>query len=192
MSTIADMLALLLISLLHADTDWLSRPKSVARLEDGDILVSVKEVDARAPFKHRLEIEGAGRVRTSARSAFTYASDFERAGRLSGYITKSTYDPKTGLVDATIEAFGYASKIQVKAKAKDDAIEFELIQGPLKGLTARLDFKDVGPKKSEVVMKGGYGYDTFPIPKMFLEFGLEVVFQKMAFRLRQGAEAGTK
>jgi hypothetical protein len=37
-------------------------------------------------------------------------------------------------------------------------------------------------------MTGEYSYDHFPVPKFFLEFGVEVIFQKMALRLRRYVE----
>jgi hypothetical protein len=46
----------------------------------------------------------------------------------------------------------------------------------------------VGPAKTEIGISGKYRYVHFPIPKLFAEFGIEVILQRMAARIREQLE----
>ncbi len=67
-------------------------------------------------------------------------------------------------------------------------IDFEVLDGALRGLRGTFNFTPLGPTKSEVGIQSTFRYDHFSAPKIFLEFGLEVVFQRMAARLRAHVE----
>ena len=52
------------------------------------------------------------------------------------------------------------------------------------GFSGRVALTDLPKNKCEVGFEGDYKYDEFPIPKLFLEFGMEVIFQRIALRMR--------
>lgn len=172
---------------------WKAKEKVYTRIQSGEVIVSVMSVDAVAPFAHRMTINGAGHVRAPRDFVFNYAQDFDQIARLSGYIESAKYDKEAGTIDLHIKALGFKSDVtlSVKTLKEEDPprIDFRIIKGPLTGMENQISFAELPRTKTEVGIHGNYSYDKFPIPKMFLEFGLEVVFQRMASRLRQQAEA---
>lgn len=98
---------------------------------------------------------------------------------------------------------GYKAELTVGLKAEKDIrkLEFEILKGPMAGMRSRLVMTEVAATtsglnpsgvKTEVGIDGEYQYDQFPLPRFFLQFGLEVIFQKMATRMRNEAEAAFK
>lgn len=172
---------------------WKAKEKYFERVRDGEVLVAVRSVPrANAKLKNTLSLAGGGHVRAPAPYVFATAVDFEKIARLTGYIESAKWTAEKNLLSLEISAYGYKSSMDltlgVHADSDPKAVSFEVIKGPLQGLTARLHFLELSSAKTEIGMSGEYSYDQFPIPKFFLEFGMEVVFQKMAVRLRSYVE----
>ena len=172
---------------------WQAKDKVYERVKSGEIIVAVTSASPEAPLKNRLTINGGGWVRAPRDFVFEYAQDFDKLARLSGFIEKSAYDKDGGNIRLTVSALGYKAELKAKVASVRDAdpkrIEFEVVEGVVKGMRNQILFVNPeSPGKTEVAIQGEYRYDTFPIPKAFLEFGMEVVFQKMAARLRQQVE----
>lgn len=186
-------LAALGVAGAEAPPFWKAKEKVYSRVREGEVIVSVRSGDPVQPFKKRLTINGGGHVQAPRDFVFAYAQDFDQIARLSGFIQKAKYDAEAGTVDADIAAFGYKSSFRLKVSSDSSAepkrIGLEMVKGPLTGLRSSVTFASLSGDKTEVGIEGDYRYDEFPIPKMFLEFGMEVVFQKMAVRLRSTAEA---
>lgn len=190
-------LAYLVLAWAADDTPfWKAKEKIYQRIQDGEVIVSVKSADAKAPFKHRLEINGGGQARAPRDFAFNFARDYDHIARLSGYIDKAKYHPETKRIEVHVSAFAFSADLELKVNDVPDAdpkrIEFDIVKGPMTGLNVRLEFAALNAAKTEIGMRGAYDYDTFPLPKMFLEFGMEVIFQKTAVRLRSEVEKEAK
>lgn len=173
---------------------WKSKDKVYQRIQNGEVIVSVAAAAPAPPQAKRLTIQGGGHVRAPRDFVFTYARDFDQIARLSGFIQKSKYNKDDQTIDISVSALGHTADLRLavktEAEAAPKAIEFEVIRGPLTGMKNRVTFAELSkPTLSEVGIAGEYRYDQFPIPQFFLEFGMEVVFQKIATRLRQQAEA---
>jgi hypothetical protein len=67
-----------------------------------------------------------------------------------------------------------------------------VISGVMTGMRGTLLVRDAGFQRANISLVGEYHYSEWPIPKLFLEFGLEVVLQKFAERLRSLIEADFK
>ena len=97
------------------------------------------------------------------------------------------------VMDVGLKAYGYRSQfklaVQADAKATPRHLDFHMLTGPMKDFAWRLDFTSIPSAKCEIGIQGDYSYLRFPIPKIFLEFGLEVLFQRMAARLRSHLES---
>lgn len=92
-----------------------------------------------------------------------------------------------------LEAFSHAATLRVdlkpaSAETEPRLIAYKLVGGPMTGFAGQIDFVKVAERKCEVGFVGEYKYDNFPIPRLFLEFGMEVVLQRMAARLRAFTE----
>ncbi|MBX3021334.1 MAG: SRPBCC family protein [Bdellovibrionales bacterium] len=179
-----------------AEPFWKAKEKVYKRIQNGDIVVSVTTVKPEPPFKRKLSINGGGQVRAGRDFVFNYAQDFAQVARLSGFIEKSYYDSSAQTLRLSVAAMGHRAELKLQVKAQAEAepkrVEFTVVEGPLKGMRNTISFTPLSAGKTEVGIEGFYSYDEFPIPKFFLEFGMEVVFQKIATRLRQQAEAAAR
>lgn len=172
---------------------WKTKPKVYKRITDGDVIVVVKDAPAsQGKPKNHLIVQGGGIVSAPAEFVFAKAQDFDQMSRVSGYIKSAKFDAKTEILELTVGAFGHEGKMNLKIKTKADSrprrIDYEVVSGALQGLSGNFAFTELSAKKTEVGMSGDFLYDKFPIPQLFLEFGMEVAFQRMALRLRRFAE----
>jgi hypothetical protein len=172
---------------------WKAKPKVYQRIENREIIVSVnaRATGTGAP-RQALRVEGGGQVAAPYDFVFATTQKYEDLLKSSDYIKSAKYNPETHLLDIEIEAFLHKAQMQIELKARGDVepkrIEYRVVTGPLAGFAGAFNFVAIGERKTEVGISGDYSYDQFPIPRLFLEFGFEVVFQKMALRLRSYVE----
>ena len=171
---------------------WKAKDKVYERVKEGEIIVAVKAEEATSTQK-RLTIAGGGQVAAPRDHVLRLARDYNQVARLSGFVEKSVYHSDTGVMDLHLSIFGHHADVKVAvespASAEPPRLTFRILEGPMQGLRGQLDFVALGPSKTEVGIEGEYAYTRFPLPRFFLEFGLEVAFQKMAARLRQKVES---
>lgn len=169
---------------------WQSKEKAVERIENREILVVVKS--APKDKGKKLVAQGGGRILAPAGFTFERALEFDQLPKLSSYIQEAAFDEKTQRLTIKVSAYGYRDKMRVKldirAKASPQEIGFEVMEGALKGFSGLFWFQPLGPGTSEVGLEGTLSYETLPVPKIFLEFGMEVVLQRLAGKLRRYAE----
>ena len=172
---------------------WKGKEKYYERIKEGEVLVSVRSAEPVNPeHRHSILITGGGRVKAPAIFVFDAALDFERVAKMSGYIEKAKFNVQSKVLTLDLSAYGHKGQmdfaLNINRDAQPKTIGYEVIRGPMMGFRGEFSFEDIGRNVSEVGMGGEFSYKTFPIPKLFLEFGLQVVFQKMAVRLRQNVE----
>lgn len=173
----------------HASYDpfWKSKAKIYDRVQAGEVMVSVsaRDVSPQKP-KWELNVNGGGHVRASCAVVFSEAQNYEETARLTGYVKNPKYDSTTGRMHITISAYTYAREVDLTVTANEGErrIEFRMLNGPMRDFWWALKMTDFKPQVCEIALTGGYKYDEFPIPRLFLEFGMEVVFKRMAERLR--------
>lgn len=179
---------------------WKAKPKVYKRIrEERDIIVSVKSVDdpSVAAEPKILRIEGGGLIHVPMDFAYRQAKDFEDLQKMSDHIRKVEWNEKTRTLFLHTEAFNYHARMTLlvtfQESAEKNAIQFKIIEGVFKGMEGRIDFLP-GPAakdssaSAEIGLAAGYRYNKFPIPAFFLHFGLEVVMQKIAGRMRSFIE----
>jgi hypothetical protein len=172
--------------------------KYYERVQNGEVIVSVSTT-AKAPEltkKWRLILQGGGELKASREFAFATAQKYEDLPRASGYIKKADYDPSSRLLAIDIEAFGYAAHqvVHVVADASGEPwkLKYKVVVGPMAGMHGAVQFYSIKAKVSDVGITGQYDYDKFPIPRMFLSFGMEAMLKFMAVRLRSFVESEFK
>ena len=199
------MACLISLSLASEAPFWKAKPKVFERIQNGEVIVSVtnQKVSEASMPKQRMHLSGAGRVSAPCGFAFRTAQNHEELAKLSGYISNAKYDPKTQVMEFTVSAFFHTSTMGVEIKPFERSaassaekipahIDYRLVSGPMKGLGWNVIFSEIEAKKCEIGVDGEYRYDDFPIPRIFLEFGLEMVLQGMAKRLRSHTEQAYK
>lgn len=173
---------------------WKTKEKWIERVQNGDVVVSVRSHDKEGSPKHVMVLSGGGHVHVPCTYAFKEVQNYEEMAKISGYLRDSKYDSATHTLTFTVSAFFYAStmkaKMEVKSESKPLWLESTLLNGPMQGLFYRLTFTELDSKKCEIGLSGEYAYDVFPIHRLFLEWGMEAVFQGMAKRLRSHVEEG--
>lgn len=173
---------------------WQTKEKVYERIKNGEIIVSVhsEENQTSAMIKSKLLVQGGGWVLAPLDFVYKEALKFDQLPKVSGYVTEARFDSATGILKLKWSAFGHQSEMALKLKLSGDnavrKMDYVIISGPLEGFAGCFEFVSVSSDKTQVGMSGTLGYDRLPIPKIFLEFGLEVVFQKMASRLRGHVE----
>lgn len=189
------ILALFASSTVFAEVPfWKAKDKVYERIQNRDIIVSVKEAGtAKPPFQHRLEMNGAGRLEIPCAYAFKLSQDVVAIADESGYMEKSRYNRETQILSTRIAAYGLKADVETKiaadnSESSEPNLVFEILKGPMTGLKGQFTFFKVAAKKCDIGLSGDYHYDRFPVPQFFLRFGMEVMFQRMAARLRAYAE----
>ena len=65
-----------------------------------------------------------------------------------------------------------------------------VIKGQFLGMTVGFRvLEDAKSRGSEILMTARHPFDKLPLPKLFMEFGLEVVFQQLGHKLRRKIES---
>lgn len=174
---------------------WKAKPKYYERIKNGEILVAVSEDrNQRTADQRVLRINGGGLVAAPRDKTFAIAQRFEEMPNHSDYIKSAVMKRETGELTLVLMAYGYSGTVRVMVKSvpgnsdTPSRLDYVLVSGPLDGLNGQLTFTPVSPKKTEVGLTGELKYREFPLPKIFLEFAAEVIFQRIAFRVRQYAE----
>ena len=67
-------------------------------------------------------------------------------------------------------------------------LQWRIVEGLFRGMIVVFEFQDVGRRKTEISMTALHKFDTLPLPKMFIEFGLEVIMQQAGAKLRSLVE----
>lgn len=169
---------------------WKTKPKVYRRITDhNEIIVAVKTAptaDPKAP--HNLVMAGGGRIAVPLDFAFQRATDFPSLVKMSDHIKEiKIIDPGKEIYIHTA-AFGYHAKMWLKIKLHSDsshaAIDFNVVKGEMTGMAGTISFDKKALEKTEIGIQSHYAFSELPIPRFFAEFGLEVVLQKMAGRIR--------
>ena len=177
---------------------WEKNPKVRRRVsEDRDIIVLVKaQKSERKNYKHKLLMQGIGLVNTPVHEAFRIAKNFNNLKKVSDHIIESKYTEENGQLFMHSEAFGYHAKMhmntQVSEGEQKKSIRFQIYEGVFSGMVGVIRFVEQGSGKSEIQLLCEYHYEKLAIPKLFVEFGLEVVIQKIAAKMRTFLESQDK
>lgn len=165
---------------------WRAKEKVYQRIQNREVIVSVSSHDETAGG-HRLVIRGGGQVNAPCSEVSKSAQNYEPMAKASGYLDDAKFNADTSILEGHIRAYGLKSKLEMKLQTLSPEIGYEILTGPLKGLTGRFQFFDAG-KKCDVGMTGDFAYEKFPVPQFFLRFGMEVMLQRMAGKIRAFAE----
>jgi hypothetical protein len=181
------------------DPFWRRKEKVFQRLkEDRLIAVSVKTRKSSVPgFKEELYLQGAGIMNAPLEFAFTRAQRFEDYPKMSGMIKNSKFDEKSRRLDMTMAAFGYTADLKIDLEfptvaANSRDIRFCVLEGAFKGMNGTLHLEEFNGAKSQISLTSIQGFDKLPIPKFFVEFGLEVAMQMVATKMRTFVEEAYK
>jgi len=181
------LLFLIVFSSAHADDPfWKSKAKVYERVQQGEVIVSVNAHDITPKKPHMdLDIKGGGHVPAPCSFVYAESRKYEQVARYSDYVKEAKFNPDTNQMRVKISAFGFSRELTMAITViADRDTEFRLLDGPMPGFWWRSQMTEFKPGVCEIAMTGGYKYDEFPIPRFFLEFGMEVIFKRMAQQMR--------
>ena len=177
---------------------WRTKERVYKKIVEGRrIVVSVQssKMAASSDFKHHLMMVGAGHTATPLAFAYKIAKDFSHLQKMSSYVKSVSYDVVKHRLFLHTQAFNYHAKMLMRIEFRENLkdgqrkeIAYEIISGVFKGLTGVIRLDEFGPRATEVSLTAEYKYDKLPIPQFFISFGLEVVLQRMAGRMRAYTE----
>ncbi len=175
-----------LVTASEAPPFWKSKSKVYERIQNREIIVSVTSPDK------LLRVSGGGQIQRACSCVVAQTENPKELVASSSYVKNATYDEKSQRLEFTIAAFTREARLQLKLVTVNGPpprrVNFFMESGPLSGFNGKFSFNEINSSNCEVGISGQYQYDHFPLPKFFLEFGLEVIFQRMALGLRTFVE----
>jgi hypothetical protein len=173
----------------------LDRYRKAMLLEDNIWVVAKTRDSDVAGFDEELYIAGAGMTKANKNQAFRQLKKFSEWTELSDYVVASDYSEEKSELFLHLKAYGYFAKMHmdVAFASRDDSHDLfmKVIKGHFLGMTVGFRIqKDAKSRNSEILMTALHPFETLPLPRFFVEFGLEVVFQQLGQRLRQKMELG--
>lgn len=165
---------------------WKSKEKVYERIKQGEVIVSAKSKN------DVLEVQGGGHVEAPREFVIAQTLDFENLPKASSYIEFAKFDAAAQKLKLKIAAFGHRAELLMKVKVDRNAnpprLEYEVLEGALVGMTGVLSFAEINPMRTEVGIFSQFNYGALSVPRIFVEFGFEVVFQRMAINLKNRVE----
>src|SRR5689334_15731029 len=99
------LIILAFIAQVHAEEPfWRSKEKVYERIQNCDVIVSVKSLDRTSGPKHQLSISGGGQVDAPCAFLSEASKDYETFAMESGYVDRVKYDPASKIMDARLSA----------------------------------------------------------------------------------------
>ena len=172
---------------------WQNKPQVLERICDRrEILVSVKEENSEGPIK-KLEMQGVGMVNNTAEQAYKIAKNFKHLEQISDYIKKIEYNEAKRQLFMHSEAFNYPAHMWMLVDYFEEdskkQIRFTVQKGVFSGMKGSITFLNNFINKSQIEFVATYSYRELPMPTFFVEFGLEVIIQKVAAKMRTFIES---
>lgn len=176
---------------------WKAKEKVYQRIQEERAVIFSVRTEKMANDKQTLLWNGGGQ--TSAPLDFTYktAINIEHVKKGIDYIEEIRWEgppfAPTSRLYVKAKAYGLEADMRfIMRTTPSSALHFEIVEGTLKGAEGDFTLVEVvNPdlhKRTEVGMTGHFDYVKFPLPKIFLEFGIEIILQRMAVQMRSYVE----
>ncbi|MBK8204946.1 MAG: hypothetical protein IPK68_22460 [Bdellovibrionales bacterium] len=135
---------------------------------------------------------GGGRA-GSLELAFAEVKKFESLPRISSMVRSAKFDEKARVLRLEVEAFHYRAQLPMKidfqeAETNRRSFDFRVLDGPFQNLQGSFLFEDLEHQTTEFSMTAQMGFVKLPLPRFFVEFGLEVALQLVAKNMRSFIE----
>lgn len=169
---------------------WVTKAKIQKRInEDGDVVVSVTEKTPGLVSKHQLYLQGVGITKAPLSHVDAVARDFSKYPKMSTYVKSAEFDTSQNKLKMTTEAFHYRADLHLKIEfrnisEKEKQIRFRVLEGVFKDMNGVLKMQETAANQTTVSFTGAWDYEKLPIPRFFVEFGMEVALKMMATRMR--------
>lgn len=174
---------------------WIKKPRVVKKMFDSRYIpVSVEVLEpTKAKGKKTLKMQAGAIINVPLKETMRFASNLKNYTRAKPYVEKIEIYDSEKLMYAKTQAYDYYAEflvqhMQATMPEKQAQLQWRIVGGLFKGMTVVYDFKDVGNRKTQIAMSALYKFKKMPLPKLFIEFGLEVIMQRAGAKLRALAE----
>jgi hypothetical protein len=179
-----------------AEPFWRAKPEVYERIKNERYVAISVLSKPTAEKQNHLTISGGGMMNVPQDYAFLAGTHYKNLSRVSDYVREVKFNASLQELYVMFTAFRYQAPVTLKLRedlvGDKKILHYTVIKGVFTGMTGRLEFLSLGPKRTEIGIWGDFRYQDWPIPKLFLEFGLEVVLQKFGERLRSLTESDYK
>lgn len=170
---------------------WRVKPKLLNKiLENRDIIVSVSTKVKKSDL-YMLQMHGGGMVKNESSLVFAEVQKYENLKKISPRIVEVKVTPDKSEIFIHCEAFNYHARMWMSvspspniAQNKDRRLNFKVLRGNFVGMAGAFTFENYKPGITLMGFNATYDYKDLPMPRFFVEFGLEVVLQKVARDMR--------
>lgn len=167
---------------------WRVKPKPFAKItEDREIVVLVKTENEKAEVK-TLKMDGGGALKRSASEVFADVQKYSNLKQVSERIVEVSYDSAKNELFVHCEAFQYHARMWMSVHPEtvnnERRLNFKVLRGHFVGMQGAFTFEEFKPQMTLMGFRAVFDYKTLPMPRFFVEFGLEVVLQKVAKDMR--------
>ncbi len=189
----------LMISLLSAASGgerpfWRVKPKVLKKITDDRAIMVLVGAQPKKLKVSELKMQGGGQIKRPIEIVFRRVQKYDDLTKVSDYIKEVRENPSRGELFIRTEAFHYQARMTMKITPSsldqiNKKLEFKVIDGNFKGMTGAFTFEEYKPGLTLMGFEALYEYEKLPMPQFFIEFGLEIVLQKVAARMRTFIEA---
>lgn len=180
---------------------WRIKPKLLKKiLDERSIIVSVSTIEKKTNQSalHRLLMRGGGMIKRGVADTFAEVQKYENLKKVSSRIVEVKFFSEKNELFVHCEAFNYHARMwmsvdptQEKTENGERQLKFKVLRGNFVGMTGVFTFENHKPGITLMGFHAEYEYQTLPMPRFFVEFGLEVVLQKVARDMRTFLEKTT-
>lgn len=173
---------------------WRVKPPLLKKIIDNrDIIVSVSTLERveKKSGLHTLLMRGGGMVKKESTLVFAEVLKYENLKKVSERIVEVQFSSEKNELYVHCEAFNYHARMWMsvtplheKGENSDPKLKFKVLRGNFVGMEGEFIFENYKPGITLMGFNATFDYKTLPMPRFFVEFGLEIVLQKVARDMR--------
>lgn len=177
---------------------WKSKPDVYQKIiEERAVIVSVTHKNpTEKDGNYNLSFKAAGLVGVPLEFYKKKMQEYEKLPQISQYIKESKFDSTKNELYFWGEAYGFHAKMWMQILTSTVGEEFFLnwsvVRGHLTGMKGLIKAEDYRRQKIELSLIGTYDAKKLGMPMILLNFGLEIVLQQVANKIRNYLEAEYK
>ncbi len=186
------------VSIANTIQPFWRKPELIKKMaEDQAILVSVTHEKPNMQSKmFKLYLKGAGIINAPQNFNQKKIVEYEKLSGISTYIREVKYTPEKQELFVHGVAYSFIAKMVMKMTpiiSDDDfKLGFEVIRGHFTGMKGVARLEDYERRKSLMSLEAYHEAEKVPLPAALLDFGLEIVLQQVAKKIRQHLESEFK
>jgi hypothetical protein len=172
---------------------WRKKPNVYKKLlEERRIVVTASTVKGSGPKPYHLSVKAAGIINAPFQFCRKWVQEYEKLPKVDSRFKRVKYYPDRQRIYLHLEAYGFGARMILRVQRGVGERAFELrwrsIQGSFLGMTGTIRVDAVAAERCEISLTGDHHSSRIVLPPILLNFGLEIVGQKVAGAMRSFIE----